>query len=298
MKSKEVSVSMDVGDSGSDRFRQQHIDGQINGDSRRRDIPGQPPRIFLEERHQRIRELVTTYERVTVRELAKYFGVSGVTIREDLETLARAGDVVRSHGGAMRPTAGEDVPLSVKRALHRGKKVRIARAASQLISNGETIILDSGTTTAEIASDIRRLPLRSLTVITNALNVANELSSLSHVHLIMIGGLLRHVSSSLVGPQAEQVLQSLHADRLFLGVDSLDPEIGLMTPDVLEARLNALMIEVSEQVIAVADSSKFNRRSLSVIAGVEKLHKLITDSSASPEVVAALRSRGVEVILV
>ena len=114
----------------------------------------------------------------------------------------------------------------------------------------------------------------------------------------MIGGLLRQVSSSLVGPQAEQVLRGLHADRLFLGVDSLDPEIGLMTPDVLEAQLNALMIEVSQEVVAVADASKFRRRSLSVIAGVEKLHKLITDKSASPEVVEALRARGVEVILV
>jgi DeoR family transcriptional regulator of aga operon len=94
------------------------------------------------------------------------------------------------------------------------------------------------------------------------------------------------------------VLRGLHADRLFLGVDSLDPEIGLMTPDVLEAQLNALMIEVSQQVVAVADASKFHRRSLSVIAPVERIHKLITDTSASPDVVEALRARGVEVVLV
>jgi DeoR family transcriptional regulator of aga operon len=167
-----------------------------------------------------------------------------------------------------------------------------------MIRDGETIILDSGTTTAGIAGRIGRLRLRSLTVITNALNIAASVAELPHVRLIMIGGLLRQVSSSLVGPQAEQVLRGLHADRLFLGVDSLDPEIGVMTPDVLEAQLNALMIEVSHEVIAVADASKFLRRSLSVIAPVEKIHKLITDKSASPEVVDALRARGVEVILV
>ena len=114
----------------------------------------------------------------------------------------------------------------------------------------------------------------------------------------MLGGMLRHMSYSLAGPQAEQVLRGLHADRLFLGVDSLDPEIGLMTPDVLEAQLNALMIQVSREVIAVTDSSKFQRRSLSVIASIDKLHKLITDTGASPQMVAALRARGVKVILV
>jgi len=254
--------------------------------------------LFLEERRTRINDLIEKRERATVQELASHFGVSAVTIRSDLDALARAGGVVRSHGGAMRREIVEDQPIRLKQTLHRGEKVRIAQAAAQMIRDGETIILDSGTTTAGIAGRIGRLRLRSLTVITNALNIATSVAELPQVRLIMIGGLLRQVSSSLVGPQAEQVLRGLHADRLFLGVDSLDPEIGLMTPDVLEAQLNALMIEVSHEVIAVADASKFHRRSLSVIAPVEKIHKLITDKSASPEVVDALRARGVEVILV
>jgi DeoR family transcriptional regulator, aga operon transcriptional repressor len=269
-----------------------------NGAKRRpRPAPARPP-LFLEERRSRINELIESRERATVRELAARFGVSSVTIRGDLDALARAGGVIRSHGGALRREEAEDVPIVVKQALHQEEKTRIAEAAARMIGDGETIILDSGTTTAAIASRIGGLRLRSLTVITNALNVASILAPLSNVRLIMIGGLLRQVSSSLVGPQAEQVLRGLHADRLFLGVDSLDPEIGVMTPDVLEAQLNALMIEVSHEVVAVADASKFGRRSLSVIAGVEKLHKLVTDSSASPASVAALRARGVEVILV
>jgi DeoR family transcriptional regulator, aga operon transcriptional repressor len=254
--------------------------------------------LFLEERRSRINQLIETRERATVRELARRFGVSAVTIRSDLDALASAGGVIRSHGGALRKEEAEDVPILLKQRLHRAEKTRVAQAAAKLIREGETIILDSGTTTARIAAEIRRLRLRPLTVITNALNIAAALADLEQIRLIMIGGLLRHVSSSLVGPQAEQVLRGLHADRLFLGVDSLDPEIGLMTPDVLEAQLNALMIEVSQQVVAVADSSKFHRRSLSVIAPVEKIHKLITDTSASPEVVDALRARGVEVVLV
>jgi DeoR family transcriptional regulator of aga operon len=276
------------------------VEDQVMNHSSRRGSSNsaQPPRLFLEERRRQIREFITTRERATVRQLTSHFGVSAVTIRSDLDALTKAGGVLRSHGGAMCPAAAEDVPLSLKRKLHRAEKIRIARAAARLIRDGETIILDSGTTTEEIAGEIRGLPLRSLTVITNALNVATALASLSHVRVIVIGGMLRQVSSSLIGPQAEEVLRQLHADRLFLGIDSLDPEIGLMTPDILEAQLNTLMIEVSEQVVAVADASKFNRRSLSVIAGVEKLDILITDTSASPEAVSVLRARGVEVMLV
>jgi DeoR family transcriptional regulator of aga operon len=106
------------------------------------------------------------------------------------------------------------------------------------------------------------------------------------------------MSYSLVGPHAEQTLKDLNADKLFLAVDGLDPEIGLMTPDVLEAQLNATMIKVSREVIVVADSSKFGRRNLSVIAKLDAVHKVITDDKVSPETVAALRARSIEVLIV
>ena len=151
----------------------------------------------------------------------------------------------------------------------------------------ETVMLDSGTTTAEVTRHIKFLKLKSLTVITNALNIAMELANLPHVRVIMIGGILRHMSYSLVGPHAEQTLRGLNADRLFLGVDGLDPEIGLSTPDVLEAQLNAMMIRVSREVIVVADSSKFERRSLSVIFAASLIgltHVSIQRSSRKPVV--------------
>jgi DeoR family transcriptional regulator of aga operon len=125
-----------------------------------------------------------------------------------------------------------------------------------------------------------------------------ELANLPPVRVIMIGGLLRQMSYSTVGPHAEQILRALNADKLFLGVDGLDPAIGLTTPDVLEAQLNALMIKVSREVIAVADSSKFLRRSLSLIAGVNHVHRLITDDRADPQVVASLRAMNIDVMVV
>ncbi len=261
--------------------------------------PKTAPRLLIEERRRRIAEFVEQQGRATVEELAARFSVSAVTVRADLETLARSGLLIRSHGGAL-PADGPvlDAPLSIKAALHHDEKVRIARAAASMIRSGETIILDSGTTTAQIARQILRLKLEALTVITNALNIALELSGPTHIRVLMLGGMLRPMSYSLVGPHAERALEGLSADRLFLGVDGLDPEIGVTTPEPLEAELNALMIRISRQVVVVADASKLGRRSLSVIAPVRSLHKLITDGGAAPETVEALRAQGVEVILV
>ena len=257
------------------------------------------PRLLVEERRQKILDLVEKQGRVTVDEMVKRFGVSAVTVRGDLDTLYRSGSVIRSHGGALkRVGALQDTPIDVKETLHHGEKVRIGHAAAQMIRENETVMLDSGTTTAEVSRHIKFLKLKSLTVITNALNIAMELANLPHVRVIMIGGILRHMSYSLVGPHAEQTLRGLNADRLFLGVDGLDPELGLSTPDVLEAQLNASMIRVSREVIVVADSTKFQRRSLSVIAPLDQVHKVITDDRVSPEMVAALKAHNVEVVIV
>jgi DeoR family transcriptional regulator of aga operon len=254
--------------------------------------------IAKEQRRRAIRSLVESNAQANVAELARRFRVSEVTIRSDLSALADVGALVRVHGGALPPGDSEELPITVKQTLYHAEKVRIATAAAELIRDGETVVLDSGTTTAEIARQIRGLKLRSLNVITNALNIAVLLANAHHVNLIIPGGILRRKSWSLAGPQAEQALRDLQADRLFLGVDSLDPEIGLMTPHVLEAKLNALMIRIARQTVAVTDSSKLLRRNLSVIAPVEQVHLLITDRAAAPEAVAAIRARGVEVRLV
>jgi DeoR family transcriptional regulator of aga operon len=261
--------------------------------------PRKTGRLLVEERRRRIRELIEKNERATVEELARRFGVSAVTIRGDLDALAEAGVLVRSHGGALRRDDGlDDIPIPVKETLRHPEKVRIAQAAVKLVQDGETILLDSGTTTAEIARQIKFRRFDSLTVITNALNVAMELATVPAVRVIMVGGVLRHMSFSLSGPQAEQTLRGLHADRLFLGVDGIDPEIGLMTPDLLEAQLNAGMIQIARDVVVVADSSKFERRSVSVIAKLEAVRRLITDSGAPPAALEVLRGRGIEVIVV
>lgn len=261
-------------------------------------VDGEEQGLLLEERRREIRALIEERGRVTTDQLAARFNTSLVTIRGDLNALAETGLIVRTHGGALAHRDGEEVPIEIKQSLRHAEKVRIATAAAAMIQEGDTILLDSGSTTGEIAKQIRTLKLHAINVITNALNVAVTLAQAPHVRLVMLGGVLRPNSYSLSGPQAEAALGGLQADRLFLGVDSLDPEIGLMTPHLLEAQLNAQMIRSARQVVAVADSSKLLRRSLSVIAKVEQIHTLITDNGASADSVAALRARGVDVVLV
>lgn len=261
--------------------------------------PPSSSRLLVEERRRLIVEQVEREGRATVEELAARFQISPVTIRADLEALARNAAIVRSHGGALpAPAHAVDTPLSIKETRHHAQKRRIGQAAAKLVEDGETIILDSGSTTIEIARALRQRKWSELTVITNGLHIALELGAIPAIRVMMLGGLLRASSQSLVGSGAEQMLAQLSADRLFLGVDGIDPEVGVTTPDPQEATLNALMIRVSREVIGVFDSSKFGQRSLSVIAPLSGLHRIFSDTGAAVEQVRALEEAGVQVKLV
>src|SRR6202035_4118087 len=176
-----------------------------------------------------------------------------------------------------RDSALEDPTLREKEKLHHQEKLRIAEIAAQKVKEGQVLILDSGTTTTAIARALRSF--QNLTIITNAVNIAAELSGTA-VEGILTGGTLRKNSFSLVGPLAEETLRRLNADVLFLGVDGFDVHYGLSTPNLLEAKVNRLMVEISKKVVAVCDASKFGRRSLSLIVPPSALEEVITDRSA------------------
>ena len=255
------------------------------------------PVLGLEQRRRKIRGLLQERAQITVPDLAQRFGVSAVTIRADLAALDAIGALVRVHGGALPRSESDELPIDIKQSMYRAEKLRVAAAAVTHIHDGETVILDSGTTTSEIARLIRGLKFQSLNVITNALNIAVLLASAPFINLVIPGGVLRRRSWSLSGPSAENAIRDLQADTLFLGVDSLDPEVGLMTPHVLEAQLNAQMIGIARKVIAVTDSSKLLRRNLSVISPVDTVDLLITDKGADARAIKAIRAKGVEVFL-
>ena len=156
------------------------------------------------------------------------------------------------------------------------------------------MMLDSGTTTTAIAQALRRFS--QLTVITNAVNIAAELAG-TNFEVILTGGTLRKNSFSLVGPLAEDVLEEMHADILFLGVDGFDIEIGVTTPNVLESRVNRAMVKAARRVVAVCDSTKFGRRSLSRIVSPAAIHQVITDKNVPQQIVEALQSQNIEITI-
>jgi DeoR family transcriptional regulator of aga operon len=252
--------------------------------------------MLTEERRRAIVKILNGEGRVLVSTLARQFKTSHVTIRKDLDILQSQGLAHRSHGGALL-TEGvlEDPSLREKEKLHHQEKLRIAAAAARMVKEGQVVILDSGTTTTAIAKALRGV--RKLTIVTNAVNIAADLAG-SDIEVILTGGTLRKNSFSLVGPIAEEMLRYLHADILFLGVDGFDVHYGLSTPNLLEAKVNRIMVEMAKRTVAVCDSSKFGRRSLSHIVLPSAVHQVITDRRVPKVDLRALRDAGIAVKLV
>lgn len=252
--------------------------------------------MLNEERRRQILDILNRDGRVLVVDLARQFRTSQVTIRKDLDVLQAHGRIHRSHGGALPTTesALDDPSLREKEKLHRKEKLQIATAAARMVQEGQVVILDSGTTTTAIARKLREF--ENLTIITNAVNIAAELSGSSLE--VILTGTLRKNSFSLVGPVADDTLRRLNADILFLGVDGFDVQHGLTTPNLLEAKVNRTMMDVSRMVVVVCDSSKFGRRSLSAIAPPSTIQHLITDKSIRKSDLAAIKKAGISVTIV
>jgi len=253
--------------------------------------------MLNEERRRAILEIVNREGRVVVKELARRFSTSHVTVRNDLEALHDQGLVQRTHGGALPLQIGAllDPTLREKEKLHPTEKQRIAEASAALLTEGESVVLDSGTTATAVARSLRRF--RNLTVITNAVNIAAELAG-TMIDVILTGGNLRENSFSLVGPLAEETLHRLSADIMFLGVDGIDVRYGLTTPNLLEAKVNRVMMEIARRTVVICDSSKFGRRSLSLIAPVSSIHHVITDGGVPKPDLRVLKEASIEVTVV
>ncbi|MFC3034601.1 transcriptional repressor AgaR [Pseudoalteromonas fenneropenaei] len=250
----------------------------------------------IERRHE-IVQLIATKGKVTVPELAAHFSVSTVTIRSDLNELDQRGLIVRAHGGAMASSRlSKELSVNEKHDANQAVKQRLAVAVAKLIEDGESIILDSGTTTEEVAKSLAQH--QNLVVMTNGLNVAQQLVSADGVEVRMTGGTLRKKSLSFYGRQAESNLQQFHFDKVVLGVDGLDLELGITTHFEYEAHLNRVMCEAARTVIAVTDSSKFARRGLHKILALDELDILVTDHGLPEDYRQAFTQAGVRLILV
>jgi DeoR/GlpR family transcriptional regulator of sugar metabolism len=251
--------------------------------------------MFAATRRQRILAWLEEEGSARVRDLAAAFGVSEVTIRQDLELLDSQGRIVREHGGAHLKTIPQQVgALALQHQAHIDEKRRIGRAAAALVADGETIILDSGSTTTEVAANLGER--RNLTVITNGLNIALRLGALPSISVHMPGGQFKAPTLSLSGEKSAEYFTGLFAQKLFLATAGLSLDKGLTFPSLADLPVKRAMIASAERVILVADSSKIGRTSFTALAGVEVVHTLVTDSGIAPEDRAAFEDLGIEVI--
>ncbi len=253
--------------------------------------------ISQTERHQFILSKLNKESFVNVLELCKELDVSSVTIRKDLKLLEDKNLLFRTHGGAtMNNPYTIDRPVNEKEKLQSGEKMKIGTAAAHLINDNDSIIIASGTTVLALARSMP--PKLNVTVITASLPVAQELNKHTDVEVMQLGGILRKSSSSVTGPYAQKILNDFFCSKLFLGVDGIDLEFGLTTTSVMEAHLNRQMIDVSQKVIVLSDSTKFGKRGFGRICGLEEVDQIITDSGVSEHFVNQLESRGIEVTIV
>jgi len=248
-------------------------------------------------RRSKILSMLDENDQVQVEELSKLFKVSSVTIRNDLTHLENKNLLFRTRGGAIKHRkVALDLALSAKARKNLEQKQKIGAKAVDLIQEGDTIILDSGTTTLEIAKRLDKF--QELTVITNALHIGIEVAGIPQINLIMPGGICRSKSFSLIGSQTERNLRDFYCDKVFLGVDGFDSTYGITTPSASEAFVNRVMMEISCESVVVTDASKFGKRSLAFISPLNKIQKVITDSSISEQDKQNILSQNIELVIV
>lgn len=248
------------------------------------------------ERQQQIVRFIRERQRATVEQLSAHFQVSEATIRRDLERLNSLGELRRDHGGAIAVAPAAPEPPAMRRiAEHADEKRQIAAAAARLIGDGETVFLGSGTTVLEVARQLS--DRRGLTVITNALGVANLLAGNDQIQLILTGGQLRHSELSMIGHLAEQALRDLRADKVFMGIRAISLVGGLSNEYGVETTLDRALSHFAAQLILVADHSKFERVATAFVAPVSAVHTIVTSDLAPAGAVAELRTMGIQVVI-
>jgi DeoR/GlpR family transcriptional regulator of sugar metabolism len=246
--------------------------------------------MLAEERRELILHTVRNGRGAEVVELARRFDVSEMTVRRDLARLAREGKLTRVHGGAMSDPEPPFAQIAVERFE---EKRRIGRAAAALVTNGQTVIVDVGTTTLQFARQLRG---RELTVVTSNLAVIEELLPEPRIELVVLGGVVRRNYRSLVGMLAEDALRQLSADVVFLGASGIREDLSVMDTTMVEVPIKRGMIAASRRAVLLVDAAKFRMHGSVRICGADELDAVVTDAAVEEQGVAALVQAGVDVV--
>jgi DeoR family fructose operon transcriptional repressor len=251
--------------------------------------------MFSEQRRQKIMEILKAEQFVRVSHLERVLNASQASVRRDLRALEEAGLLKRTHGGASSNQAsGFELTLVQKEDRFKAEKAAIAKVAVGLIADGETVMLDAGSTTLQIARELKQR--RNIKVVTNAVNVAWELSE-SEVEVTVTGGTLRRNTLALVGPLAGNALTGLHVDKLFLATNGMDLKQGLTSPNLIEAQTKKAMLDSAREVILVADHSKLGRIAFTQVCRLDRVHCVITDAGAPQDFIQALEKLHINVLI-
>lgn len=254
--------------------------------------------MYAEERQREIVERVRREGKVSVEELAEALGVSAPTVRADLGILEGRRLLRRTHGGAILPeTTLYEPPYAERERAGQAEKARIGAAAAARVQDHETVILDAGTTTYEIA--VRLKERVGLTVVTNSLEAAWELMDArpGHIETLVVGGTVQADRRATLGPLAAEFLARLHVDRVFLGVNGVHAEAGYTVVDFDAAQVKRAMIACAREVVVVADGSKMGIAAFATICPLSSANVLITDAPPEESLAEALASAGVEILV-
>jgi len=253
--------------------------------------------VLAATRRLRIGQIITQEGQVQVSDLARRFRVSDETIRRDLAELEKEGILQRNYGGAILKQPIESAllpPLEERQVVHRLEKEEIGKLAATLVSEGQVVFLDAGSTTLQVARHLRTIP--RLTVVTNDMAIAEELRTAEGVRVMVTGGYLKPRSRSLIGPEAVAAVRRYNADIVFIGATGITLEQGMTTSDIFEAEVKSAMLKAARRRVVVADYSKFGCMHLATFASPQSFDILVTDWQAPADLVKGLQDLGVQVL--
>lgn len=252
--------------------------------------------ISSQERQNQILQFILRGQRISISEVCETFSVSEATARRDLETLANEGKVQRVHGGAIALVqAPPEQPILQRQNEQSDEKVRIGQAAAALVQDGETVFLGSGSTVLEVARALRVRP--SLTVLTNSLPVVNALAGAEAITVICLGGMLRDSELSFIGHITQQGLAEVRADKVFIGTRAISLEHGLTHEYLPETMTDRAILKSGQEIIVVADHTKFGRAAAVLLAPLGSIHSIVTDRQTSPDFIETAQELGLRVII-
>lgn len=251
--------------------------------------------MLVADRHRKIVELVNERKSISVSELSKMFSVTEATIRRDLDKLEKENLLIKTHGGAISIDSNQtENSFEELEILKVPEKRAIGKRAAQLVCAGDLIAIDASTTSWYMVQELPDIPI---TVLTNSIKIAMELSKRNHITVLSTGGILSSKTLSYFGPLAENSLSGYRVNKVFLSCRGIDLEQGLRDNNEMHAIIKKKMIEIADEVILMADSSKFSTSALSYIAPINVVNIIITDSQVDKETKSKIKKQNIELLV-